>query len=423
MDITEWFGSEVLRLAQGDPERARRLLLTGYRTNLATLRPPFPSKGVSGAERLAAITVMELIIKALAHPDGAAMVSLFTPCEPLFAAGIAPYSLEAISGYLMGSKCEAGFQERSAEDGVPETMCSFHRTFLGAADAGLMPKPRFIIYTSLACDGNMITFPYLEKKFGVPGFFIDVPYDKSEDAVADVARQLRSMKDFVEDVSSRRVTDGALRAAVRRSRLSAESYRRRLDSVASRQLKGDVTGEMYCAFMSHILLGSKDAEKYFRLLEDETAKAPVSQAKRLLWIHTIPYLQPSLRRIMNFSDRAFVTACDLCYDSLMTPMDERDPYASMARRLVYSGYNGDPGGRIENALKIARATRSDGAVIFAHWGCKATLGASRLMKDAFEEAGLPTLVLDGDACAPANTGDGQLATRVEAFLEMLEAGK
>ena len=29
--------------------------------------------------------------------------------------------------------------------------------------------------------------------------------------------------------------------------------------------------------------------------------------------------------------------------------------------------------------------------------------------------------LDGDACCPANTGDGQLATRMQAFLELLEA--
>ena len=71
-------------------------------------------------------------------------------------------------------------------------------------------------------------------------------------------------------------------------------------------------------------------------------------------------------------------------------------------------------------MKVAKLTRADGAVIFAHWGCKPTLGAVRLMKDALEAEGLPTLVLDGDACCPANSGDGQIATRMEAFLEMLE---
>ena len=41
-------------------------------------------------------------------------------------------------------------------------------------------------------------------------------------------------------------------------------------------------------------------------------------------------------------------------------------------------------------------------------------------KRAFEEAGLPTLLLDGDSCDRGFGGEGQAATRVEAFLEVLE---
>ena len=38
----------------------------------------------------------------------------------------------------------------------------------------------------------------------------------------------------------------------------------------------------------------------------------------------------------------------------------------------------------------------------------------------FEEAGLPTLVLDGDGCDERNVADGQMVTRLNAFLEQLE---
>lgn len=423
MDLVKWFSEKVMHLSMTDPIRARRLLLAGYRANLLTLKPPFPAHGQTPAKRLAASTVMKVIIKALAHPEDAALVSLFTPCEPLITSGIAPYSLEAVSGYLMGTQCETWFQEIAVKNGVPDTMCSFHRTFLGAAENGLLPKPRFVIYTSLACDGNMITFPYLQKKFDVPCFFIDVPYEKSEDAVHYVARQLEKMKAFIEDVADKSITDDALRATVRRSKLSAESYLRFLAAESDRRLSGDVTGEMYSAFMSHILLGSKDTEKYFSMLEKEIKKAPVSGAKRLLWIHAIPYMQPSLHKMLNFSDKVFITTCDLCYDSMVIPQDEHAPYLSMARRLVYSGYNGGPAKRVENAINMAHLTNADGIVIFAHWGCKATLGAIQLMKNELESSGLPTLVLDGDACSIANTSDGQLATRMEAFLEMLGVKK
>lgn len=43
---------------------------------------------------------------------------------------------------------------------------------------GLVPKPKCTIYTNLACDGNMMTFPYLKQKYQIPGFYIDVPYEK-----------------------------------------------------------------------------------------------------------------------------------------------------------------------------------------------------------------------------------------------------
>jgi benzoyl-CoA reductase/2-hydroxyglutaryl-CoA dehydratase subunit BcrC/BadD/HgdB len=422
VDLISWFGGEVSRLAERDPARARRLLLTGYRANLLTLEQPLRAPSRPRARRYAEAEVMRVMIRALARPGEAALVSLFTPCELLFAAGVAPYSLEAVSGYLMGTRCETGFQQLAAERGVPETMCSFHRTFLGAEENGLLPAPRLIVYTSLACDGNMITFPRLREKTGAPCFFLDVPYEKSGDAVRAVAARLRELRAFLADVLGREVPEEALRAAVGRSRRSAEDYLRALAAARTHRLSGDATGEMYAAFLSHILLGSAAAERYFSLLARETEAAPDTRAKRLVWLHVVPYMQPAVRAFLNPEDRAVVTACELCYDSLFVPPAEGDdPYEFMARRLVYSGYNGGAEARAENALRAVRLTGADGAVVFAHWGCKATLGAAQLLRGALEAEGVPALVLDGDACCPANTGDGQTATRLEAFLEMLEA--
>ncbi len=33
------------------------------------------------------------------------------------------------------------------------------------------------------------------------------------------------------------------------------------------------------------------------------------------------------------------------------------------------------------------------------------------------------MILDGDGCNPANTSDGQVSTRLQAFIEMLEKAK
>jgi benzoyl-CoA reductase/2-hydroxyglutaryl-CoA dehydratase subunit BcrC/BadD/HgdB len=60
-------------------------------------------------------------------------------------------------------------------------------------------------------------------------------------------------------------------------------------------------------------------------------------------------------------------------------------------------------------------------VIFCHWGCKETAGASQLMRRQIEEAGWPVLVLDGDGCDRDNCMEGQMSTRFSAFLELLRA--
>lgn len=423
MGIVDTFGSVIDGLVtSGHTVAARRLLLTGYHAQHMVFER-FPKPDLPRSKQYVAAVVMQSVIDALQHPQDAAMVSMFTPCEPLQVAGITPYSVETLSGYMTGTRAQQVFLDRMNAEGVPETMCSFHRIFLGAAAYGLMPAPRFMIYTNLACDGNMMTFPYLQRKFDVPSFFIDVPYEKSPASVAHVASQLREMTDFVENVTGHRISDEALCRQVSRSARTAANYCHYLDGQREHYLTGNLTSEMYAVFMNHILLGTGESERYSRMLLDDIAHAPSGHGLRLVWLHLIPYMQHAATELLDFDDRVFITACDLAYESALQPIDGGDPYGSMAHRMVYSCYNGDPSERIAQALEVARHTGADGAVIFAHWGCKATIGASQLMKDAFEEAGLPTLILDGDGCDLANNSDGQIATRLEAFFEMLEEAR
>ncbi|MDQ7092171.1 2-hydroxyacyl-CoA dehydratase family protein [Desulfosporosinus sp. PR] len=418
MDIIKTFASLIEALTAKNPVGARQLLLAGYRAQRLALSLK-PDKKLPPSKQYAARTVMDMVIRALAHPEKAALVSIFVPCEPLAAAGIAPYSAEALSGYLAATKCETIFLEHTAGKGVPETLCSFHRIFIGAAATGLMPKPKFMIYTNLACDGNLITFPYLKRKYEIPAFFIDVPYEKSGDSVRYVAGQLKEMCAFISEVTGRPIPEDALRQAVARSERTAANYLNYLSYQKERRLPGDLTSEMYGVFMSHILLGTEQAEKYSGLLLKDIQNAGPSSGLRLLWLHLIPYLQAPVKEVLNFSAQAFIAACELTYESLM-PVDVSKPYEAMARRMVYSCHNGAPERRVAQALEIAGLTGAEGAVIFAHWGCKSTIGAAQLIKDALEKAALPALILDGDCCDPANSSDGQTATRLGAFLEMLE---
>ena len=468
-----------------DPGKARRLLLTGYRLQEKRLLF-FSDKKLPKSGQYVARIVMKNIIQALSKPENSAMVSIFVPGELLTAAGLTPYSVEAMSCFIAGTRCEQTFLRKTEEEGFPETMCSYHRVFLGAALSGLVPKPKCMIYTNLACDSNMMTFPYLKQKNMLPGFFIDVPYDKNEDSVKYVADQLRELKAFLEDVTGKKISEEAVRQAVNNSNQAAAYYHEQLalrkehDPVTSltnelyaifmchlmagsqeavkytKLLLEDVkkavrqavnnsnqaaayyheqlalrkehdpvtslTNELYAIFMCHLMAGSQEAVKYTKLLLEDVKKAPKSEGLHILWMHMMPFLQEPVKDIFNYSDQIHISACDFVADGLQKTHYE-DPYESMAEKMVNCIYNGSVKQRIQKAKELAAQTNVDGGILFTHWGCKGTIGASSLIKGSLEEAGIPTMILDGDGCNPANSSDGQISTRLQAYMEMLKVNK
>lgn len=267
----------------------------------------------------------------------------------------------------------------------------------------------------------MITFPHLQQTFDLPSFFIDVPYERSEESVRAVAQQMRRMVEFVQDVTGTAISDEALAHRIAADKRTADAYNTFLNAQKAKRLPSDMTSEMYAVLVNHLLLGTPDAERFATMLADEMQTAQASSGKRLIWLHLIPNMLPPVVERFSFTDRVFITACDLATDPIAGDFDPTAPYETMARRLVYSAFNGNLDLRIERALDLAQRTGADGAVLFAHWGCKRTLGAANLLKAALEDAGLPTLVLDGDGCDRVNTSEGQTATRLDAFLEMIGA--
>ncbi len=421
MKVIEKFGAMVGDAALKDPEKARRLLLTGYRLQEQRLRF-FPDKEIPPSGQYAALVVMKNMIQALAKPDNAAMVSIFVPGELVTAAGLTPYSVEAISCFLAGTKCEQAFLRKTLEEGFPETMCSYHRVFLGAALTEILPKPRCMIYTNLACDGNMMTFPYLKQTCDRPGFYIDVPYEKNRESVLYVADQLRKLKSFLEDVTGRKISEEAVRQSVLNSKKAAENYRKQLELRKDHDPVTSLTYELYAIFMCHLLAGSETAVRYTKLLLEDVKKAPKGEGLHILWMHIMPFLQEPVKEVFNYSKTVHLSACDFVADGFQQ-MQSDDPYEAMAEKMVYCIYNGNVSQRIELAKELARITNADGGILFAHWGCKGTIGASGLIKNSLEKAELLTMVLDGDGCNPANTSDGQVSTRLQAFLEMLEENR
>ena len=420
-DIVASFGAWVQSTCEKDPVKARRWLARGYQAKELQIRHD-PRLKDSPAARMVAAQTMRAMTLPLVHPERSAMASLFLPCEPLQVMGLYPYSCEGLGCFLSGTQAEQSFLQYAESQGLPDTFCSYHRVFIGAAEKGLMPKPQFILNTTLACDANLLTFRRLAEYFQVPQFVVDVPYETDDQAINYVADQLREMVRFMEKKTGHTLDEDALRAAVARSQRSMEQFDRYMTLRAGKLLVGELTGEMFSAFALHTLLGTPETEAYTRLCIQEAEKAPPATGVRLVWMHTTPFWVQPLRQVTDYNRQVQVVACDMCFEGLLKgPMDP-DPYRAMAQRVVCSAFNGPVERRIQRGIDAAFQVQAEGAVWFCHWGCKHTLGGAQLAKQRFESAGIPCLVLDGDGCDRSHGGEGQLATRMEAFVEMLKAG-
>lgn len=451
MDVVAAVGQSVERLAPENPAAARRVLEAAY--GWVALSGSFKgSRTYARAVDHFNGAIAQTIIDTLRRPQDSVLVNIFMPPELLAALHVRPMFPEVLSIYVGNTACSGCFAEIAEGHNVPESFCSYHKVMVGMAESGVLPAPALIANTTLACDANQVSFRRLAERYGVPHFVVDVPRAQTEASVDFVEARLYELIAVMEDTLRRPFDEDAFREACARSnrtlRTMAE-YRRLRGSVS---LPTSMTGELMELIATHLMLGTKAADDYANALlriaraaerqgtEERAggrvgewgASGPVGNGRtpgsagrrpRIFWMHTLPNWQHALRDILDGPlARCELVGNDMTFDAPMT-IDLNDPVRSLARRIVENHFNGAGRRRVDTTLRMAKEAAADGVVVFCHWGCKQTLGISQLAKRTFEEAGLPTLVLDGDGCDGRNVADGQMVTRLNAFLEQLEARK
>ena len=333
MKIIETYGNYIEKWSNENPGRARWLLKTGWKAQNLKFRFA-PDKRLMPAEQYLARLMMDTMIRPLERPEESAIVSIFTPCEILQEAGLHPYNVEGFSCYLSASKAERAFLQQAENTGISETLCSYHKTFIGAAQKKVLPKPKCIVYTNLTCDANLLTFKKLAKMYDVPIFAIDVPMQQNEDNVQYVADQLRKLKDFIEECTGKKITDETLTERLRRSKRTLEKFAQYEKESADRYIPADLVTPLYAGMTNNLLLGTEEEETYVDRLLNDVKKAPAKKGKKIYWMHTIPFWSDAVKNELCFQEKAQIVGCEL--SRVCEPdFDPEKPYEAMARRMVY----------------------------------------------------------------------------------------
>lgn len=418
LSVVEKYIDYVRNEAMDNPEKSFQKMLFGFKANKWKTKI-LPKKNIAkGYQKLEAM-MMSFVADALSKKDSYVWSNIFAPCELMQCFDVHTLSIECLSCYFAGYHLEDHFIDFAQNTGIAPTLCSYHKTFIGAVDSGVLPNPAYAVTTSLSCDGNLNTFRYLQKKKGIPFMLLDIPYQEDEDSVAYLAEQLQQLVKQLEIQFHKKMDIERLQKAIQIENQTRKELLRFFELQKKHYYPGELISQLYLMMGTHLLMGTQEFLELVQFLNEDIQTYPIFEGKRILWVHLLPFYQESLRSYFNSNENYQVIASDIIID-FIEELDEKKPFESLARKLIRNLYNGSYSHKADMITLLAEEIQPDAIIHFCHWGCKQASGGSVLLKERMKEKGIPMLVLDGDGIDKRNSHDGQLKTRLEAFLELIE---
>ncbi len=417
MDIIKTYGNIIKKTAQNNPDRAFSMIKLGlYYERFRTGH--MMDKRIPKAYQYWNNFAIDNVLQALKRPEQTAWVNLFSPVEILQCFDLYCLSAEAMSSYLSGFKIEDSLIDFAEQEGIAPTLCSYHKTFLGAIDSKLIPPAAFATTTSMICDGNVNTFRHLADKHHVPCYMLDIPNEYNKDSLYYVTTQLHEMVAMLEDLFHKKMEPEKLRQILIRENQSKDLYLKFLKASCTKNYPSTLTLQMFILFATHLIIGAPEVLKFFQMLYDEVQAAPDFKGTKIFWVHLFPYYQETLQKYFNLSDEYQLIATEMNLD-YMEQLDVDRPMEALATKMLNNIYNGPYHRKTDAIAEYVKDFSPDGVINFCHWGCKQSSGGVMLLKEKMQELGVPFLNLDGDGMDRRNSHDGQIKTRLEAFLELL----
>jgi benzoyl-CoA reductase subunit C len=342
----------------------------------------------------------------------------YVPEEVIMAAGALPIR---ITGYN---------QEMELEDGnayLYINNCSFSKSCL---QLGLRKEYDFLdgVVGGSTCDGARRLFD-LWRYYLKPPFFqvLTVPRKTTPEAHELYLRQVEDFNKHLEEFMGLNITDSALLEAVKTMNESRSLLKElyTLRALPEPLISGEETQEVLNAsFRMH----KEQFNSVLReLLADLKKNALGYKPKaRLMLIGSVLTNQEFIKSIEELG--VIVTTDELCtstryWSDPVVLEGAKSPLAAIARRYLSNFpcarmYPSTE--RFDRIVKLARESKVDGIISETIRYCVPYAHDIPLLSDRLKKENLPLLTLDVEY---GTSGSGQVRTRVQAFLEMVEARK
>lgn len=322
--------------------------------------------------------------------------------------------------------------------GYSMDICSYARTDFGSllsgkTPVGKLPKPDLLLACTNICQTVLYWYRVLAEYLKVPLIVIDTPfvYEKAPDyAVEYVKRQLEESVPIAEKVAGRSLKFERLKEVLRLSKMAAELWLEVIRMGKHRPSPISVFDQFIHMAPIVEMRGDPQTVDFYALmlkeLEERVSKgigAVVNEKRRVLW-DNLP-IWYKLRFLAEFLAERGVAVVASTYTNawgeLAPMMDPERPIESMAKTYLHPILNRGAGYKLEVMKEMIKDFSIDGVILHSDRSCKPySIGQMDQRTRLISEFGVPALLLESDHNDPRTFSDEQVASRLSAFLEMLE---
>lgn len=353
--------------------------------------------------------------------------NLFFPTEILNAMDCRIRTLEAYAA-LFGRKADKVKEAlgRAAQKGFDGQTCSFLRMLEGME----LEKPDYVVSTMQPCQQAERVFADLVRELDIPDrlYSLQTPINgHSRNAVEMMADGLAESVSLMEKAFGRKLDPARLEEACRLSNEAAALAKKcaHLRFTSPPLVRGSEA--IYNAVVFSQLWGTQDLvdiqQAYYEelLAKKEWAEKryALGDTHRLLWLHLPPFydskhldfVEKTCNAPIVFEETNFVA---------WEPLDPKDPYRSLAKKLLQSGFL-DPSLRVEYVKKAIPAGQFNGVILYTHGFGRCSLADrafSKQLRETLDAVGVPLLALEGD-CMDASIDPCSTVTKIASFVEAL----
>jgi len=363
------------------------------------------------------------------------------PSEIMDAMDINAVFLENYATVCASKRLSSAFCRAGERVGFSQDVCGYARMLMGylaggedlpEAPYGGLAKPDFLVTNSSSCDSRLGWFATMSRTLDLPLYVLDSPYQPDGgctevENVAYTESELEGFVSFLEEQTGTRLDRDRLRHKrdlTRRSHdIQVEIYEMR-KTVPSPMSAGDAYTVVWPGLY---LVGTRECDEFYDRLRAEVQEridkgiGVVPEEKfRLLW-SGLPFWY-NMALMNYFEDFGGVVAIENAYfrQQRSLPPQADDPIKDMAlSSTARRGYAGGIRQRIELTLEIARDYKVDGVILAYNPSCRLMYILQPELKNALDARGIPTLGLECDMADERTYSEGQVKTRLDAFIERL----